>query len=322
MSYLDKLLAAGSLCLQRSLRMMPVTIHRWLLLRGAQKNGSMENRSGAWGALAASKKKIDRPLFALCVLVASVTGSAYAAPITGTMTGNYFTVLSDPDFNQHQLTSLTVQAQLGPNGLPVFSSGSVPVNDLTTDNEITWWSPSLNSNVIVSSVPSGVVNLPLNTSMYAPAPGVGTGPSPNNLGFLTAHFTATILSASPTLYAFLGADDDAFLYIDGQLISQIGGVHAFEYAPVASFASAGSHTLDLFYADREQTEARLFFALSDTPTLVIPEPATFALLAASLIGFAFSRRGILKRKDSSRCAKSLVFQGHSLDARGWRHLNS
>lgn len=263
MSYLDKLLATGSLCLQRSLRMMPVT----------------------------------RPILALCVLVAAATGSAYAAPIAGTMTGNYFTVLSDPDFNQHQLTSLTVQAQLGPNGLPVFSSGSVPVNDLTADNEITWWSPSLNSNVLVSPIPSGVVSLPLDTTMYAPAPGIGTGPSPNNLGFLTAHFTATILSASPTLYAFLGADDDSFLYIDGQLVSQIGGVHNFAYAPVASFASSGSHTLDLFYADREQTEGRLFFALSDTPTLVIPEPGTVALLAISLIGFAFSGRRILGRKD-------------------------
>lgn len=227
---------------------------------------------------------------AVALLMAAAMGPACAAPITGTMTGSYFTVLSDADFNQGQLTSLTVQSQLGPGGLPVFLSGSVPINDLTANNEITWWSPSLNSNVSVSPVPSSVVNLPLNTTMYAPAPGVGTGPSPNESGFLTAHFSATILSASPTLYAFLGADDDAFLYIDGQLVTQIGGVHAFEYAPIASFASAGSHTLDLFYADREPSEARLFFALSDTPTLVIPEPAPLALLAVGIFGIAFSRR--------------------------------
>lgn len=245
---------------------------------------------------AATVMKLARPMLALCVLMMSAAGPVHALPVAGTMTGNYFTVLNDPDFNQHQLTSVTVGSQLGPGGLPVFATSAplnTTVNDLNGNGEITWWSPSQNANVTASSIPTSVVNIPLDTPMFAPAPGVGSGPSPNNMGFLTAHFTATVISAQPTLFAYLGSDDDAFLYIDNQLVSQIGGVHGFNFAPVASFASAGAHTLDLFYADREQSVGRLFFVLSDSPTLVIPEPATPALLAAGVIGLAFARRRTL-----------------------------
>jgi hypothetical protein len=167
----------------------------------------------------------------------------------------------------------------------------VPVSDVTADNELTWWSPSLNANVIPSSTPTGTIDLPFNGNMFAPAPGVGTGPSPvPDFGFLTAHFTGTVLSADPgqTLYLFLGADDDAFAYLDGNLISQIGGVHTFTLAPTATFT--GSHTLDVFYADREETRAQLLLVISDTPTLVIPEPESLALIGAALAAIGVARR--------------------------------
>ena len=253
-------------------------------------------------------KKVQWRLFYLCLFFAFVTDGAYAGIIPGTLTGQYFTVLSDPDFNQHQLTSLIVQSQLGLDGLPVFASGSVPVNDLTTVNvngatangEITWWSPSLNSNVLPPTTPTGTFNGAfIDSTMFAPEPGVGSGPSPNTLGFLTAHFTATIISANSAtpLYMFLGADDDAFVYIDGNIISQLGGVHGYTN-PTASLLTLaqGSHTLDVFYADREQSQARLTFALSDTPFLLVPEPSIALLIGTGLLALLIVDRRISTQK--------------------------
>lgn len=236
------------------------------------------------------------------VFIASLTGVAYANPITGTLNGQYFIMSgSDQDFNEGSPALATlnnlVQSNLGPNGLPIYNpaSGYNFAKDQTASGEITWWSPSLNTNLVVSSTPTGTVNIPLNNSqMFPPAPGV----IPTVPGFLTAHFTGSFdLAAQETLFLSLGADDDAFAYIDGNNISQIGGVHPFSMASTVSFlALAGHHTIDLFYADRNPTQAQLFFNLSDQTITVVAEPATALLLSTGILGLlsANQRRRLQK----------------------------
>jgi fibro-slime domain-containing protein len=118
--------------------------------------------------------------------------------------------------------------------------------------------------------------------MYPPN-GSPTGNDAN--GFLSAVFKGqfTLGTASNVQFS-LGADDDAFFYVDGKLVNSIGGVHADTPAPVTtSVLSPGVHTITLFYDDRQPSNAALNFDVTSTGIVVtpsVPEPATYWLLLA------------------------------------------
>ncbi|MDQ2735302.1 MAG: PEP-CTERM sorting domain-containing protein [Pseudomonadota bacterium] len=91
---------------------------------------------------------------------------------------------------------------------------------------------------------------------------------------------------------FLGADDDAFFYVDNTLVNSIGGIHGDTPAPLTTTSLAqGTHTIELFYDDRQPSAAALDFNLqSITVVPSVPEPSTFALLGIGLAGLGFLRR--------------------------------
>ena len=68
--------------------------------------------------------------------------------------------------------------------------------------------------------------------------------------------------------------------MDGTLVVQNPGVHGVSTAMNTSgMLSAGSHSLTLFYADRENTGAFLSVDSSATITAPgVPEPATWAMM--------------------------------------------
>ncbi|MDE2093481.1 MAG: PEP-CTERM sorting domain-containing protein [Burkholderiales bacterium] len=227
----------------------------------------------------------------------AATSPAWAS---STLSATYYTVRGDPAFGTQCCGTYPdmVTGTLGPDGLPVLNTGAsdIPASFMTTliadtnaFGELPWWTPGPH----VTASGSGTISLPFSSiSMFPPAATLG-GNDAN--GFLSAMFTGQFtLATNSTVNFSLGADDDAFFYVDNMLVNSIGGVHADTPAPVTTTTlGAGTHTMKLFYDDRQPTAAALDFNLtSEGITIVpsVPEPATFALFGVGLAGVAFMKR--------------------------------
>ena len=124
---------------------------------------------------------------------------------------------------------------------------------ISTTNEITWWDPSLNSGVVETG--TGFDSLPYASNMYAPD---STGPNDATY-YETAILQGTFsLSAEQSVTFQVGSDDDTFIYVDGTLIG-LEPRHPRQRDAdfTASNLAAGTHTVEIFYDDRDQSGANL-----------------------------------------------------------------
>ncbi|MBN8987265.1 MAG: PEP-CTERM sorting domain-containing protein [Rhizobiales bacterium] len=218
--------------------------------------------------------------FALIAAVAlSVSSVAHADSVTGTLSATYYQVVEgSPDFPGG--TPIVPNGSGLVNGLPFVTGG---VSSIGPSGELQWWTTA-NPNVSVTG--TGVITLPYGSNMYAPN---STGSNDSRV-FETAKFLGSFsLASAGTVNFAVNSDDDTFVYLNGILIGQNPGIHGVTSVSFAGNGLAGLNTLEIFYADREQTGAYLSVTADVQLTAVggVPEPSTWAMMILGFAGVGF-----------------------------------
>ncbi|HEV3263783.1 MAG TPA: PA14 domain-containing protein [Gemmataceae bacterium] len=226
-------------------------------------------------------------VFGLGLLALAWLGSSARA---STLAGDYFKIpFGHPDTGKGiDFTTVTglVKSTLGPDGLPVVSAfgatyagPSGPITDVNGSGEILWWTAGQDGVLFEKSQ---IDTLPLAFPAFYPDGQTGDTPF-----YRSVHWTGTFsLPTSGTITIGLGSDDDAWVFIDGTLQVDNGGVHGVTFVPtVTSPLTAGGHTIDVFFADRHTTGSGIFLDASvsfQAPTAV-PEPSSTCLLLSAVV---------------------------------------
>jgi fibro-slime domain-containing protein len=196
-------------------------------------------------------------------------------------------------------------ATLNGSGMPAYNSGesgAAAANDVI-GGQLMWWTPgAYGQNTIAST---GSAPLTVGTTavdMFPPNSTGGTNVGNTCIAPLsgnceeTAELTGYFDLTSPQSVTFsVSADDDAFVYVDGVLVEDLGGIHPVESGPsYTDPLGAGSHKIQIFYADQDQVAASLAFDdgginVTSSPT---PEPGSLALLGTGVLGLA----GVVRRR--------------------------
>ncbi len=161
--------------------------------------------------------------------------------------------------------------------------------------ELLWWTPQPGLVLAGTSFayPSPV-SLPFNipTNFYPNGP---SGSDGGDVGFTSAMLSGTFVTpAGGTVTFSLSSDDDAWVFLNGMLVVDNGGVHSSTSPPVTiSDLAPGTNTVEVFYADRHTVLANLTFDATATLTPSVPEASTWAMMLTGFagIGFAAFRRG-------------------------------
>lgn len=237
----------------------------------------------------------------LCLALAGITlVPTLARADTVTVSVQYYTIApGDPDTQQGISGVVTneVKSHLGPNNLPVLNTaaygcssdcyGSQPIHDINpATGELLYWTPgsSPGGNPYVTAGGTTTATLPFDDSTLFPPDGNGTS---NANGFQSAVLSTMLnVPVTESIGFSVGADDDAFVYLNGVLACDLGGVHANSPGTCTSATvGPGTYSLQVFYADLHTTEASLDFRIT-TPGIssVTPEPPSILLLGSALLG--------------------------------------
>ena len=242
----------------------------------------------------------------LAALVAGAASSASALDLTGTVRdfrmGN--TADGHPDFEASigGLQTGLVQNALGLDGKPVFAGpdGSGSITSAATFDE--WYRdvPGVNVSIpyTLDMTQTGDV-FEYASSSFFPIDDQGFGNQGYGHNYAFTYELNTTFgyeSAKNLTFDFTG-DDDVWVFVNGKLAVDLGGIHGAASGSVDLNAKAAdlglvdghNYSLDLFFAERHTTESN-FRMQTNLALKPVPEPTTMAALGLGALGLLSRRK--------------------------------
>jgi len=210
---------------------------------------------------------------------------------------------------------------------PVYSGLVPPLSGLITDTSagaIQWWTAhsavlgnvaldttvNAGSHVRSDAVTAGVLGGGAFASSFFSGAAGCAGTANNSCGYRSVHWIGAFSVVGAPVTISLTADDDAWLFLNGSLALDNGGVKGLSVATATTGSKGiGDYTLDLFFADRHREQAGITFSCGGAGACVdlavvdlepgvdlgsTPEPATLLLFGTTLAGLGAVLRWRMK----------------------------